>query len=509
MGFKRFWNKLSKIGVRRDSGKSSSMHIMLTNRFSIIAALTLGLILILLFTGIPTIGWNISRVVMLVCSIIFFCVPLVNYYGKYTLAKWVISWLPAILIILISIIDKSTGLSDETLRGLFVFRFFLMATAIIPVLIFSSKEIKVMMINLIPSFVGTVFFDVIHRPFGVGINQLGFDEPQMYLMDTMIGLAYIGMVGFLLHQRYISDKFELKLHKQQVLLKERNREHEHKNAFINQQNFQIVAQSDELKTTNDALIQAKQTIEFQNKNLEEQVKEKAKDLLKVNEELVINNNELRQFSYTLSHNLKAPVTTIQGLLNLIEKDDLNDANIEILQHMSRAIKEMHTVFSDMNEMLELRNQLYSSTEDINIQHEIDKLCGSFYMEFRRNNIQFSCAYFGDKILETNAEKLQGMLFQLLSNAVKFRSENRNPEIKISFNGNGNYHSIKIWDNGKGIDLKRHGDKLFFPYQQFHKNASGKGLGLYMVKLQAESLGGSVKVDSRPEEYTEVEILLKK
>jgi signal transduction histidine kinase len=67
----------------------------------------------------------------------------------------------------------------------------------------------------------------------------------------------------------------------------------------------------------------------------------------------------------------------------------------------------------------------------------------------------------------------------------------------------------VRDNGLGIDMKKYAAKLFFPYQQFHNQSSGKGLGLYLVKLQAESLGGNVNLSSEPDNFTEVEVKLKK
>ena len=160
-------------------------------------------------------------------------------------------------------------------------------------------------------------------------------------------------------------------------------------------------------------------------------------------------------------------------------------------------------------MLELRKQLYTSNDNINVQKEIDDLHSHFYHELRRNNISFNCNCNGVENLFTNEKRLNGILFQLISNSIKFRSSKRNPEIILTLNGNDEYHSIKIRDNGLGIDLNKYGSKLFYPYQKFHEGIAGKGLGLYLVKLQAESLGGKVNISSKLDEFTEVEVLLKK
>ena len=508
--------KLSNAGVNSQLDPSSTRYIVLTNRFGIISSMITLIILIVLLVELPERGWTITRLLVLTSSVLFSSVVLINKYQLYKLSKWVISWLPPVLILCISISDKVYQFEFITIREFFNYRFLLMATTIVPLLVFSTKDIKSMLVCLLPSFVGIVFFDNIHRPFGVSFADFGHHDPNFYLLNVMIGLSYSAFVGFILNQRFVADKFESKMLLQQGALEEKNQELRHKNSFINEQNHEITAQSDKLKEANDALVDAKkiietqkQLLEDQNRNLENQVLEKTKDLSRVNEELIVNNNEMRQFSHTLSHNLKSPVATFQGLLNLVDEAGLNSGNKELLKYLKESVGQMQSVFADMNEMLELRNQLYTSTEEVDIQKQIDGIHNHFYLEFQRNKIDFSCKCNGIKSIHTNEKRLNGILYQLVSNAIKFRSDERKPIIQVHLNGNDEFHSLKIKDNGRGIDLERFGQKLFYPYQKFHDGIAGKGLGLYLVKLQTESLGGKVHLSSKVDEYTEVEVLIKK
>lgn len=512
----KLWNELGSAGVHSKLDPSSSRYIILTNRFGIISGLILLIVLNLLLWDTESGGWNATRIVILSTSLLFFSIVLLNRFGHNSFSKWMISWLPTILIVFISISDKVLYPEFITIQDFFSYRFMLLAMTIIPLLIFSTRHIKILLVNLLPSFFGTVFFDDIHKPFGVSFSQFGFEDPYFYLLNVVIALAYFALVGFLLSQRFVTDRFEIKLYEQQQKLLEKNNELNHLNAFVNEQNHETTVQSDRIKGTNERLLEAKHTIEQQqylledqNKNLEKEVLKKTKDLSRVNEELIINNSELRQFSHTLSHNLKSPVATFQGLLNLVDVNDLNIANRELLRYLNQTVDEMQGVFSDLNEMLELRKQLYTSNDNINVQKEIDDLHSHFYHELRRNNISFNCNCNGVENLFTNEKRLNGILFQLISNSIKFRSSKRNPEIILTLNGNDEYHSIKIRDNGLGIDLNKYGSKLFYPYQKFHEGIAGKGLGLYLVKLQAESLGGKVNISSKLDEFTEVEVLLKK
>lgn len=511
-----FWNRLSNAGVSDKTQSSEARYTITVNRFGAIAGLVTLLVLVILIFLNPERGFNISRLLILVSVVLFMSVIPVNHKGYYNLAKWMISWSPAIMLLIISITEKLLHPENITIKEFIHFRFFLMAITIIPVFIFSTRNMMVMIFNLVPSFISTVFFNVIHEAFGVGIHKFGYDDPYFYILDIMIFLAYISYVGFLIQQRTVTDNFEFQLNVKQNKLEEKNKELSHMNAFINEQNSEMNAQSEKLMENHEALLKAHTIIEQQKIQLEKQnctlealVQEKTKKLSMVNEELVIRNNELRQFSHTLSHNLKSPVATFQGLLSLIDATNLNDTNKELMKYLNESVNKMQEVFSDMNKMLEIRNKLYNSIEEVNLQKLMDGLHNYFYNELSANNIRFQYNFNGCQTIRTNEKQINSILYHLISNAIKFRSEKRTPEVCVQFKENGAYHSFVVKDNGVGIHMNKYADKLFYPYQQFHNQSSGKGLGLYLVKLQTESLGGQVILKSEPDNYTEVEVKLRK
>ena len=511
----KFWNKISHAGVDNRLDQSSSRYVILTNRFAFISGLIVLSVFLLYIWGYGSLGGIITHVLLLAGSLFFFSIIILNHYGHSRFAKWMICWLSVVFVMVVSISDKILYPEIISIQDFFSYRFFLFALAIIPMLIFGTRKPFILIINLLPSFIAVVFFDYIHRPFGVNFNQFGYNDPFFYALDIIIALSYLSVVGFILNQIHATEKFESILYEQQNILEEKNKELHHMNSFINEQNHEMNAQSDNLKESHDALVEAsliiekqKQLLINQNQNLEKQVQEKTKDLSRVTEELIINNNEMRQFSHTLSHNLKSPVATVQGLINLLDHNDLNESNTELMKYLNESVNKMHDVFSDMNEMLELRNTLYLSTEEVDLQKEIDELHNRFYSEIQRNNISFKYDLNGHMKIKTNGKRLNGILYQLISNSIKFRSERRQPEINIEVHEKNGYYSLIVRDNGLGIDLEKYGTKLFYPYQRFHIQIFGKGLGLYLVKLQTESLGGKVSVRSKTDSFTEVEVLLK-
>ena len=96
---------------------------------------------------------------------------------------------------------------------------------------------------------------------------------------------------------------------------------------------------------------------------------------------------------------------------------------------------------------------------------------------------------------------------MISNAIKYRHEDRNPEIEIQTRENNGSRTILIRDNGLGIDLKKHRDKLFGMYKTFHRNRDSRGIGLFITKNQVESMGGKIEVESQVNEGTTFKVIL--
>jgi signal transduction histidine kinase len=92
--------------------------------------------------------------------------------------------------------------------------------------------------------------------------------------------------------------------------------------------------------------------------------------------------------------------------------------------------------------------------------------------------------------------VQSILFNLLSNALKYRAPDRTLRVRIETRREDGYVRLSVADNGLGIDLAKHGPKLFGLYRRFHTHVEGKGLGLHLIKTQIEALGGKVTLQSR-------------
>jgi signal transduction histidine kinase len=103
--------------------------------------------------------------------------------------------------------------------------------------------------------------------------------------------------------------------------------------------------------------------------------------------------------------------------------------------------------------------------------------------------------------------LESILLNFVTNGIKYRHPDRLPLIRLRAYRDAGQAILEIEDNGIGIDLANHGDKLFGMYKTFHGNADAKGIGLYITKNQVEEMGGSIQVESRVGEGTKFIIAL--
>ena len=108
-----------------------------------------------------------------------------------------------------------------------------------------------------------------------------------------------------------------------------------------------------------------------------------------------------------------------------------------------------------------------------------------------------------------APYVESILYNLISNAIKYRDPERSPHIAIKTTHENEFVCLAVMDNGLGIDLKKYKQNIFSLYKRFHLHVEGKGLGLYLVKTQIEALGGRVEVRSEPNEGTTFQIYFKR
>ncbi|WP_316748418.1 PAS domain-containing protein [Pedobacter gandavensis] len=224
-------------------------------------------------------------------------------------------------------------------------------------------------------------------------------------------------------------------------------------------------------------------------------------------ELIRRNKDLEQFTYVVSHNLRAPVANIMGLSDLLSDMDDPATATELMYGLRTSIKNLDTVIKDLNYVLTVKKDAPDRMKElVEIQTLVDEIKGSINNLIVSENMTFEYQLEEEKIYTVRGY-LYSIFYNLILNSIKYRQPDISPRMILKTYLTGKNLNIIFEDNGKGIDLKKYGSQLFGLYKRFDVDIEGKGMGLFMVKTQVEDLGGTIQVSSEPGKGSIFHILL--
>lgn len=235
-------------------------------------------------------------------------------------------------------------------------------------------------------------------------------------------------------------------------------------------------------------------ISIQRDITEEKKQEKEKEQLI--RELTQNNKDLKQFSYITSHNLRAPLSNLTGLLNLIEDIPIENQELkEILSGFNKSTHLLNDTINDLVKVIIIKDNPSIKKEAVLIKEIFENVFSqlNFQIELYRPIIKLD--FEKVSIININKAYIESILLNLLTNSIKYKSENRKLKITITTDQIDDTVVLTFKDNGIGIDLVRNKDKVFGLYQRFHNYPDSKGLGLYLVKSQVETMDGTIDIES--------------
>jgi PAS domain S-box-containing protein len=228
---------------------------------------------------------------------------------------------------------------------------------------------------------------------------------------------------------------------------------------------------------------------------------------KLIKKLLEQNEGLLRFSYIVSHNLRGPVASLLGLVQLIDKSKILDEHtLSVINHINTSSLKLDEVIRDLSKILEIQNEGGQHMEWIPMEEIISYVTQELRNLITEHNAKINFNFSKNPSCYSIRRYIQSIILKLVANGIKYH-DSRVPEITIESFKQDNHFGLLVKDNGVGIDLKKHQEKIFSLYQRFHNHVEGKGFGLYMVKTQVESLGGSIEVESTPGIGTTFKILL--
>lgn len=228
-----------------------------------------------------------------------------------------------------------------------------------------------------------------------------------------------------------------------------------------------------------------------------EIKEKEKEREQLIGELTKNNNDLKQFSYITSHNLRAPLSNLTGLLNLIDDIPIENPELkELIEGFSTSTHLLNETINDLVKVIIIKDNPSIKKEKVLIRDVFESVFNqlNFLINIHKPilKIELSEEYIGN----INKSYLESIFLNLMTNSIKYRSTTNQLKITITSKTIEDNLIIIFKDNGIGIDMNRNKNKIFGLYQRFHNHPDSKGLGLYLVKSQVESMGGNISVESK-------------
>ncbi|MGD1844663.1 MAG: two-component regulator propeller domain-containing protein [Salibacteraceae bacterium] len=242
-------------------------------------------------------------------------------------------------------------------------------------------------------------------------------------------------------------------------------------------------------------------LQQEKRRLEGMVEERTQEIQKQTE-------ELEQFTYAVSHDLKNPVINISGLLAVLresqppeseESTELFDMLVDTSNHLSSNLQKLMDVIkakkTDISGKEEVEFETVFRELNSNIYTLISSAGARIVTRFEVNSFYFS------------HEHLYGFLYNLITNAIKYRHPDRQPEIRVRTFREDNFVGISVGDNGLGINLEKDREKLFGMFKRIHDHTEGSGVGLHLIKAIIEKAGGSIDVESKLDKGSTFTILL--
>lgn len=212
------------------------------------------------------------------------------------------------------------------------------------------------------------------------------------------------------------------------------------------------------------------------------------------------NEDLKQLTYTTSHDLRSPVNNLLAVLDLLDISKINDQEAsELIRIVKLSGEYLKETLDNYVDALSEKHEKLATKEEVDLNISLNKvlLSISSLIETSKATIHTDFSKL-DKITFNNAY-MESVFLNLLTNAIKYARPDRLPEISItSEKVNGRNHVI-FADNGMGFDMEKVKDQIFGLHQKFHNNIDSKGIGLYLVHNHITSLAGKISVESKVNE----------
>ncbi len=237
--------------------------------------------------------------------------------------------------------------------------------------------------------------------------------------------------------------------------------------------------------------------------LEEQLNERNR-MLKL---LSAQNKQLEDFCYIISHNLRAPLSNMSMLSDLMRGTESATEQRELIEKLNQVSDYLQETFDELVSAIQVRNNVDVTEESIDLEETYKRTVQTLQGEILQTGAQIEGDFTEVKKIQYPKKYIDSIFLNLISNTLKYRSQTRKLKVKIRTYIKKSWVYLEIEDNGLGLDLNRYGDKLFMLRKTFHRHPQAKGFGLFITRSQIESMGGKIEAESEVDQFFRIRIRL--
>lgn len=235
--------------------------------------------------------------------------------------------------------------------------------------------------------------------------------------------------------------------------------------------------------------------------------EKELELQRLLEVTSSQNNKLFNFTHIVSHNIRSHTSNLSMIVDVIENTDNVNDKLSYFDLFKEGTEKLSESIEYLNEIICIQQKTNIEKTKIFLKNEIEKTKMALSLVIKESKITITDTIPNDLTVTAIPAYLDSILLNLFTNAIKYKSPERNSTLEIGYEIIKDYLVINFKDNGLGLNLEKNGHKIFGMYKTFHDNEDAKGIGLFITKNQLEAMDGRIEVESKVGEGTNFKIYL--
>jgi PAS domain S-box-containing protein len=215
-------------------------------------------------------------------------------------------------------------------------------------------------------------------------------------------------------------------------------------------------------------------------------------------ELKSKNRELEEFAYVAAHDLKAPVTNLSVLIDMINVETITDElTRELFSKLEKSIEQLDKTVFSLNDVISFKTTLKDDKERLEFTTIFNEIKDGITEQLNKSEALINVDFSECPEIDYPTLHLKSIMQNLLTNAVKYRDPNKILKIEVKTTIQNQRVCLTVKDNGLGFDAKKYQEKVYGLFKRLHTHVDGAGVGMYIVKSIVDSHGGKIEVESEP------------